>query len=974
MLSTEIFSVRLTDFLFTSAFKKTVYSAFVAACFYGFTHPAGAQFDREWKIFAVPFSHTDVGFTDTVPAVLEQHHEYLDSVLSYIEQTQHRDDHTRFKWTVEIPWPLESYLEARPADHIEKFMNLVRTGRIEIGAMHFGLQTDLCGPEELVRSLYFAKELQRHYDIPLRSVLINDTPGFTWSLAQILNRSEIPYLSVAMNSFLSDFFKTTTLPYLFKWEAQNGDRTLVWRSIHDEWAYLEGIIAYQMYGNYQNMKTRITSLLMKLQEEGYPYDAILINAATGDNGQPRLEILDNALQWNTEHENSVIKISTVSDFFDYVSHTYRDLIPVYSGDAPNWWSWHFASSATAGFQKSRKVQAMLPAAEIFASVADAVSGGYSYPDTDLRRAYIENLLYEDHNLGAANPSGNQEFWSRKMGWIGTAHETADNIIDDALGSLAGIIHTNGFPAIAVFNPTAWDRNEAVFVSLDNPVITSAGNFDIIDASTGEVIEYQILSNRKLVFHAENIPSVGYALFFLEPREPEIPVPDSPGMLRLENDYYIVEINNSSGGITGLYDRELSTELTHRNGKFNQYLYNSTYAPEGMVIIESDSGTVVQRVLLRGSAPGSSWYETEIILYNDKKRIDFLNRYSKNEPAGLEGVDFAYHFALPDAVLDYEIPFGHVRLFDDELSGFRSNHYAMQRWMNISSASSNTNVTVATDAAAVQAYPSGQFNGTGRLLISFNSTDTSYRAGTGPLSVNFSLTSNESGLSPSVSAEFAYNFNQALRKIVLPPSDTGVLNAPRFSFMTLSPPSLLLSTIKKPMNGDGYIIRLFNPDPEPVGAVITFPYAVRDAFVTTMLEDDDMPLAIAGNDISVPFNGFDIATIRILLDAPSNYTEYNPLPPSFVLFGNYPNPFNPSTNIRFRLPADATVRLVVYNILGQRIKTLFDGDITAGTHTVTWDGTGENGKPAPSGVYFYGIQAHGTDGLSYSDVQSMILLK
>jgi hypothetical protein len=168
--------------------------------------------------------------------------------------------------------------------------------------------------------------------------------------------------------------------------------------------------------------------------------------------------------------------------------------------------------------------------------------------------------------------------------------------------------------------------------------------------------------------------------------------------------------------------------------------------------------------------------------------------------------------------------------------------------------------------------------------------------------------------------------------------------------------------------------LFNPDPEPVGAVITFPYAVRDAFVTTMLEDDDMPLAIAGNDISVPFNGFDIATIRILLDAPSNYTEYNPLPPSFVLFGNYPNPFNPSTNIRFRLPADATVRLVVYNILGQRIKTLFDGDITAGTHTVTWDGTGENGKPAPSGVYFYGIQAHGTDGLSYSDVQSMILLK
>lgn len=939
-----------------------------------FTQYSVAQFDRDWKIYVVPFSHTDVGFTDTVPVVLEQHHEYLDSVMSYIEQTENRDANTRFKWTVEITWPLESYIESRPAAHIEKFMEYVRLGDIEIGAMQFGLQTDLCGPEELVRSLYYAKELQQRYDIPLQSVMINDTPGFTWSLAQILNRSDIPYLSVAMNSYLSDFFETTSLPYLFQWEGQNGDRTLVWRSIHDEWAYLEGIIAYQLYGGYENMKSRITSLLLQLQDEGYPYDAVLINAATGDNGPPRLEILDNALQWNNDHINSTMKVTTVSEFFQYVSEKYIDQIPVYSGDAPNWWSWHFASSAAGGFQKSRKVQMKLPAAETFSAVADAVVHGFTYPADEIREAYIENLLYEDHNLGANNPAGNQEFWTRKMGWITSAYETAGHIKQEALHSLAGQINTNGHAAIAVFNPNAWDRSEVVFVSLDNPVIAAIGYFDILDANNGEKVTHQVLSNNTLAFRANAIPSTGYALYYIIPRDQAFPGPESPDQLRLENDYYRVEIDNTTGSIVSLYDKELSKELTRRNGKFNQYLYNSNQTPGGMEVIESDSGSVVQRILLRGSAPGSNWYETEIILYNHEKRIDFLNSYSKNPPAALESVDFAYQFDIPDAVLDYEIPFGYVRVFDDELSGFRSNHYAMQRWMNVSSASGNANIVVATDAASVQAYPSGEFDGAGRLLISFNSSDTAYRAGTGPLSVNFSLTSHNKGLLPSGATKFTYNFNRPVNAMVLPAAGSGFLSEPAYSFMTVSDASLLATTIKKPVNGDGYIIRLFNPDPGPVDAVVSFPYTIRNAFVTTMLEDDVSPVSASGTELNLSFNGFDIKTLRVMLDSPTGITGYEGSPSTFALYRNYPNPFNPATNIRFTIPAGADVRLAVYNILGQKISTLINEELPSGSHEVQWNGTNNRGVIMPSGVYFYSIEAKSINGPVYQDVRSMVLIK
>ena len=969
--------MQLTGSLLLSVFRNIRYLILLVVLAHSFTHETNAQFDRDWKIFAIPFSHTDVGYTDTVPRVLQQHHEYLDNVISYIEQTQDRDPNTRFKWTVEIPWPLETYIESRPAEQIGKFMEYVRSGDIEIGAMHFGLQTDLCGPEELVRSLYYAKELQHRYDIPLRTVLINDTPGFTWSLAQILNRSNIPYLSVAMNSFLSEFFQTTNLPYLFNWEAQNGDRTLVWRSIHDQWAYLEGIIAYQMYGSYSNMKSRLTSLLLRLQDEGYPYDAILINAATGDNGPPRLEILHNAARWNDEHDNATITIATVSEFFDYVTDTYEDQIPVYSGDAPNWWSWHFASSAAGGFQLSRDVQMKLPEAETFAAVADATIRGYTYPDDELRRAYIENLLYEDHNLGVASATdaaGNREFWTRKMGWITSAFETSVDIKDNALQTISEQIHTDGYPAVVVFNPTAWSRSEAVYVSFDDPVIASAGYFDIVDESTGANIDFQVLSDNTLVFHAEDIPSVGYAVFYIKSREQAFPGPEKNDHLRLENDYYIIEIDQSSGGIVSLFDKDLSKELTKQNGAFNQYLHNSTHPPYGMEITENDSGAVISRVVMRGDAPGSGWYETEIVLYNKVKRIDFLNRYYKHSPTALEAVDFAYHFDIPGAVLDYEIPFGHVRLFDDELSGFRINHYAMQRWMNISSASDNTNIILASDAAAIQAYPSGQFDGNGRILVSFNSAGTSYRAGTGPLSVNFSLTSNSNTFSPSASTEFAYNFNQPVTAVVIPASNGGMYSESRYSFMTISPGSLLATTVKKPMTGNGYIIRLFNPEPAPLDAVISFPYPVRDAYYTTMLEDNDTQVSITGDGLFVPFNGFDIKTLRVILDAPTHYAAAKKMPSSYELSGNYPNPFNPSTNIRFYLPVEAAVRLIVHNILGQEIATIAHGDFAAGSHTVIWDGKTGNGIPAPSGMYFYRIEAKGVDGSMFNDVQSMVLIK
>jgi len=83
---------------------------------------------------------------------------------------------------------------------------------------------------------------------------------------------------------------------------------------------------------------------------------------------------------------------------------------------------------------------------------------------------------------------------------------------------------------------------------------------------------------------------------------------------------------------------------------------------------------------------------------------------------------------------------------------------------------------------------------------------------------------------------------------------------------------------------------------------------------------------------------------------------NIYPSEFALCQNYPNPFNPETEIKYTLAKGKRVKLVIYNMLGQRVKTLVDGYQTAGNKLTHWDGKDENGDEVGSGIYFYKIQA------------------
>ncbi|SYZ74047.1 hypothetical protein TRIP_C60317 [Candidatus Zixiibacteriota bacterium] len=109
--------------------------------------------------------------------------------------------------------------------------------------------------------------------------------------------------------------------------------------------------------------------------------------------------------------------------------------------------------------------------------------------------------------------------------------------------------------------------------------------------------------------------------------------------------------------------------------------------------------------------------------------------------------------------------------------------------------------------------------------------------------------------------------------------------------------------------------------------------------STLLNESD---TAASHDFSYTSSGVD--------------TRTSGLPTEFSLSQNSPNPFNASTRIDFALPIASQIELTIYNILGQKVKTLAEGEYPAGTYSEIWDGNNQSGRAVASGIYFYRLAA------------------
>ena len=171
--------------------------------------------------------------------------------------------------------------------------------------------------------------------------------------------------------------------------------------------------------------------------------------------------------------------------------------------------------------------------------------------------------------------------------------------------------------------------------------------------------------------------------------------------------------------------------------------------------------------------------------------------------------------------------------------------------------------------------------------------------------------------------------------------------------------------------EGVLVTLNNVT---ISAVNQFDWSITDATGSETLIDDDMATMAADNYMSTLEEGqvlesisgifnFSFGTykvqIRGLPDLGQTVGIVDDIkinPYSYQLYENFPNPFNPETQIRFEIGARENVQILIYDILGRQIRYLVNEQYSPGFHVVNWDGTNETGQPVSSGMYIYLLKA------------------
>ncbi len=152
-------------------------------------------------------------------------------------------------------------------------------------------------------------------------------------------------------------------------------------------------------------------------------------------------------------------------------------------------------------------------------------------------------------------------------------------------------------------------------------------------------------------------------------------------------------------------------------------------------------------------------------------------------------------------------------------------------------------------------------------------------------------------------------------------------------------------------------------------------AVATGSVTISVEREEY-VPTAGN-VNITSSTFSLNNVDFTLSpaTPTGVTDRGTTPAAFALQQNYPNPFNPSTTIGFNIPASSRVSVKIFNLLGQEVVSLVNGELAAGTHAVLWNGKDNAARSVASGIYFYKLTATpSSGGQEVTQIRKMILMK
>jgi hypothetical protein len=527
------------------------------------------QPQKKWKIYVVSFSHHDLGYGNYPHRIrTEIRHANIERPLEFCKLTDAWDEDSKYRFMIETAEPITSFLSSHSEADAADLGRRIREGHIQIGGFHNTANTEEMSEELMARLFYLG--LRHTPDLlavpPGKAAQIDDVIGLTWPLATYIKEAGLPYLFHGHNGN-GECMRPASLEPVWYWQAPDGDtgQAVVVRS--------------DPYGGYghevlEDASGARLAKYISTMEARWPYDSLLLQDGTDF----QLATIDNAVKihdWNAKYSFPRVICSTMDMFFDDLAAQAKPgQIKSFSGDGNNEWVDEDASDAWA-LGIARRQGELIPTAEKFSTIATVLAGG-GYPWLDIYQAYHRVLTWHEHTNAIDFLSNKREraqqyetelVENREM--VMESREFAEHALDVSLPKLTRLIKTSSEKSIVAFNPLAWKRSDVVQFS-------PAGlgrDFRTVDASTGKEVAHQALPNGQMIFVAVDVPSTGYKTFSILPGRSRVSASSGSGNT-LENRFYRLQFDPSTGVITSIQDKELNQELVDSSAphRFNEYLY------------------------------------------------------------------------------------------------------------------------------------------------------------------------------------------------------------------------------------------------------------------------------------------------------------------------------------------------------------------------------------------------------------------
>ena len=868
------------------------------------------QPQKKWKLFSVSYSHHDLGYGNYPHRLrTEIRHANIEFPLKFCKQTDGWDEDSKFRFMIETSEPITSFLSSHSEAEAAELGRRVREGRIQIGGFHSTVNTEEMSQELMARLFYLG--LRHSPDllgIPHgKTAQIDNVIGLTWPLATYIKEAGLSYLFHGHNG-CCDSMRPASLEPVFYWHPPDGDNDhqVLARSTE--------------YGGYAGdslgdaSEAHIAKAISTLGAT-WQYDSLLLQDGTDF----RLVTIDNAAKihdWNAKYSYPRLICSTMDMFFnDLAAQAKPGQIKSFSGDGNNEWPDQDAGDAWA-LGIARRQGELIPTAEKFSTIATVLAGG-GYPWLDIYQSYHRVLTWHEHTDAIDFLSNERErvqqyeteqAEDREM--VTESREFTEHALNVSLPKLTGLIRTSAEKSIVVFNPLAWQRTDVVQFSA-----TGLGHdFRIVDASTGKDVAHQALPNGQMIFVAVDVPPTGYKTFSIQRGRSRFSTPAGSGNT-LENRFYRIQFDPSTGAITSIQDKELNQELVDSSApqRFNEYLYERYEAsnpalPSKWYRMASASltparGPVGSVMTVKASAVGVESMQQTVILYNDLKRIDF-NLDIVKSPSGVTGSDYPHQgyknkesvyvampLSIPDFEIKHELPGAVVEPIHQQFNGSTTAFYAVRHFTDVSN--SRYGVTVSSPDVAMVEYGRPRSNplvgpnygdfekkmeypSNSRLYLYLldNMIDTNIRVDQrGPLSFSWSMRSHTGNWREGQADQFGWQVLNPLLPRIVEGRRNGTLPVAS-SFLHIDKPNIICSTIKPAeANGAGIILRFNETQGVATTATVSLPFLdkITAAAETSLVEvDQPTPLQVLnGSQVSFSIRPFGVKTIRVIYrpDAP-----------------------------------------------------------------------------------------------------------